>query len=452
MRHQPRLLFKRLVLVLLCISSLRTCLGFSGICNKAIGACECVPQWKGKWCHEFATLPVPASSDIKEANVTTWGGPATQRPIDSTYHIYASEMQANCGITSWMTNSQIVHFVAPAPTGPWTRQGVAKVGAPWAHCGSVASAPDGQLLMTRLFGNQQPRRCIENYKQDPAHQCCKGGASPCGMKHGCVAHEPVARYNCTNFRQANGYQCHTDRMICSGKDLCEGSDGQYNESLLLCQPLACTNNYADCSVAAAARCDADEQCHSFALNFKSWNTGQTPGTWRMTRAKFFAANGAGSLAQDSNWTTFVRGASRERRSAAVGVGNRSRYSSTFIDQLDRVQFNARVAADNALAALSDPDPSITENVQNTLIPAVIARHPNGPWEQTSLEVEGKVGYNIVAPWVFPNGTGFIVIEEPPLATIARAETWNSSVYKVLGWLLACLVAWLLGCLLACSLA
>ena len=188
------------------------------------------------------------------------------------------------------------------------------------------------------------------------------------MKHGCVARKPVARYNCSSFHPASGYTCYSDRTIDSersGSDLCEGTDGQYNGSSLLCQPLPCTNNYADCSVIAAARCDAHDQCRSFALNFRAWNTGQTPGTWRMTRGKFFAENS--KFLDDSNWTTFVR---------SVHVNNRShhRFSrNELANQPDRVHFNARVAAYNAKAAL--PDPKIVTNISR--IPAVVASHPNG---------------------------------------------------------------------------
>lgn len=37
---------------------------------------------------------------------------------------YVSEFLDGCGVTSWQTNSQIVHAVADTPYGPWTREGV----------------------------------------------------------------------------------------------------------------------------------------------------------------------------------------------------------------------------------------------------------------------------------------------------------------------------------------
>ena len=57
--------------------------------------------------------------DIKEPGVTTWGGQAVQH--GGEFHMFVSEYVGHCGITSWLTNSQTVRFVARTPKGPWTR-------------------------------------------------------------------------------------------------------------------------------------------------------------------------------------------------------------------------------------------------------------------------------------------------------------------------------------------
>jgi hypothetical protein len=62
-----------------------------------------------------------------------------------TYHMWAARMTAHCGIGSWLSNSEIVHAVADAPTGQFSVTGV--VWPVWAHEPSVARAPTGEYLM-----------------------------------------------------------------------------------------------------------------------------------------------------------------------------------------------------------------------------------------------------------------------------------------------------------------
>jgi hypothetical protein len=67
------------------------------------GECDCDPAWEGTQCERFAQLPTPSHSDIKETNVTTWGGGPLQRKVNGSFHMYVAEMVGSCGITTWQT-------------------------------------------------------------------------------------------------------------------------------------------------------------------------------------------------------------------------------------------------------------------------------------------------------------------------------------------------------------
>lgn len=66
-------------------------------------------------------------------------------------------MLGGCGITSWQSNSQVVHATAPTPLGPWRREPGVTLHV-WAHCPNAAVAPDGTVILPRLWCS--PRKCV----------------------------------------------------------------------------------------------------------------------------------------------------------------------------------------------------------------------------------------------------------------------------------------------------
>ena len=100
--------------------------------------------------------------------------------------MYASEMLGGCGLTSWQSNSQVIHAVAPSPFGPWEREGVTL--HTWAHCPSAAVSPGGVFILPRLWCSPIkypagiPGSCKAGVRTCLANgQCCRNGASPCGF-------------------------------------------------------------------------------------------------------------------------------------------------------------------------------------------------------------------------------------------------------------------------------
>ena len=106
----------------------------------AQGVCVCDVAWQGASCELLALQPTPAQSDYDaraSMGLSSWGASVVQLPSDEQrWHMYVSEFRDGCGVTSWQTNSQIVHVVGPSPMGPWRREGVALHA--WSHCGTVA--------------------------------------------------------------------------------------------------------------------------------------------------------------------------------------------------------------------------------------------------------------------------------------------------------------------------
>ena len=148
------------------------------------GVCDCDAAWKGDQCHELYQLPTSVTGDIKVENVSTWGAGTLQNKVDGKFHLYAAEFVGNCGVTTWLTNSQVVRYTASVPSGPWAREEV--VLPVWGHCASTALAPNGTVILWALNGKQTPKSGTDAWGN-----ACEGGASPCGFaKHGCGPDAP----------------------------------------------------------------------------------------------------------------------------------------------------------------------------------------------------------------------------------------------------------------------
>jgi hypothetical protein len=113
------------------------------------GFCECDVAWTGANCTELSVLPTNATSGLVDADargvhLSTWGGSVL---VDDygTWHMWAARMVGNCGIGSWLSNSEIVHATANSPTGKFAVDSV--VWPIWAHEPTVARAPSGEFVM-----------------------------------------------------------------------------------------------------------------------------------------------------------------------------------------------------------------------------------------------------------------------------------------------------------------
>jgi hypothetical protein len=91
----------------------------------ANSTCACYLPWDGADCGLLQFQPAPiagAYGDLPAPNnVTSWGGNAIYN--GSVWHGFFTEIGgASCGLIQWRTHSTVIHAVASAPEGPYTRQ------------------------------------------------------------------------------------------------------------------------------------------------------------------------------------------------------------------------------------------------------------------------------------------------------------------------------------------
>ena len=87
----------------------------NGVCLK--GTCKCDPGWHGNDCGVLAIKATPLGAGFQHPNTSSWGGSVIKGP--TKWHMYLSRMSESCGLTSWATNSEIVHAVSPTMVGPY---------------------------------------------------------------------------------------------------------------------------------------------------------------------------------------------------------------------------------------------------------------------------------------------------------------------------------------------
>ena len=144
----------RAIFFLLLIRSLFSCssredCSLNGSCSK--GVCKCFPGWDGPSCVTLLLGPTDVTSGLHDSSVSgahlsTWGGSVVVDPATGYYHMWASRMRGNCGIGTWLSNSEIVHAVSTG--GPAARYTTTRVVWPlWAHEPTVSRAPTGEFVM-----------------------------------------------------------------------------------------------------------------------------------------------------------------------------------------------------------------------------------------------------------------------------------------------------------------
>lgn len=82
-------------------------------------ACVCRTEWRGENCSQLSLLPALSGVAFKAPNTSSWGGSVAR--VGNLYFMALAEMQAECGLASWESNSAIRLAVAPSPEGPFER-------------------------------------------------------------------------------------------------------------------------------------------------------------------------------------------------------------------------------------------------------------------------------------------------------------------------------------------
>jgi hypothetical protein len=96
----------------------------AGECKDVVGThlCSCDPGWTGPFCSLLDLAPLPVGFKGGAWNSETsprssWG--AAPLKINGTYHGWFNELPGECGLSSWLPGSNIVHGVSDSPLGPF---------------------------------------------------------------------------------------------------------------------------------------------------------------------------------------------------------------------------------------------------------------------------------------------------------------------------------------------
>ena len=112
----------------------------NGVIN-AQGVCTCWGSWSGEVCDLLQTLPSlppPQAGYGQSPLVSSWGGNIVY--ADNLYHLFVAEMENNCTLNEWETNSACIHAISDSPLGPFTKIGVAV--PVWCHNPQILTLPN----------------------------------------------------------------------------------------------------------------------------------------------------------------------------------------------------------------------------------------------------------------------------------------------------------------------
>ena len=133
--------------------------------------CECATGFAGASCDTLVMESYHCGQGgLCLANgSTTWGG-SVVRADDGSFHMYAAMMTANRTMQAWLTNSVVLHAIAPSghPQGPYTPAGVALAPRPkpnfdsvMIHCPDVVRAPDGTFAIFYDGSSTPPGQVVD---------------------------------------------------------------------------------------------------------------------------------------------------------------------------------------------------------------------------------------------------------------------------------------------------
>lgn len=142
----------------------------NGVCTA--GVCQCDAAWTGPQCRVMNLKPSPRNGGYKHPNTSSWGGNAWRDPDTNVYHGFFSEFVNHCGLSTWGTNSRIVHAEATDPAGPYKFADEAL--PPQAHNAHIAYDATAKLFLLYHIHVPDPT-CV-----GPAYNCsrkCTNGST-----------------------------------------------------------------------------------------------------------------------------------------------------------------------------------------------------------------------------------------------------------------------------------
>lgn len=143
----------------------------NGIC--ANGRCVCDPEWLGPRCEWLNLLPTHRDHGYQPVNSSSWGGSLVRDPADGRIHMFAARITNNCGLTTWKTNSEIVHLTSESPLGPFQPEAPEPVVPRFSHNPVIHKNAEGRYLLYHIGCGSSPENC-------PNCARCVNGTTPKG--------------------------------------------------------------------------------------------------------------------------------------------------------------------------------------------------------------------------------------------------------------------------------
>ena len=147
------------------------------------GLCDCDVQWFGPTCGQLRVMPTfrnsgyrgggaGALADPSTADPTsTWGASIIGPDKSGIWHMMVARMSLSCGLTSWKTNSEVVHAVSSHPLGPYSPREPALVPR-FAHNPTIRQSATGAFFLYHIG-------CGQN-STFPVTRCTNGSTPDAG--------------------------------------------------------------------------------------------------------------------------------------------------------------------------------------------------------------------------------------------------------------------------------
>ena len=171
------------------------------------GCCVCDAWASGANCSRLNLAPAKPQNGLQLPGYHSWGGRALKDKATGLYHGYFSFMLGGCTLSSWTSNSALIHAVSSTPDGPFVPEGPSVYPQmpgvfvpPWAHSANVQYSEKDQLYLLWHIGPGG----VRNTGCNATGQCWNLTKGCVGKGHVLGSTEPRCWKNCSSSGVGQG--------------------------------------------------------------------------------------------------------------------------------------------------------------------------------------------------------------------------------------------------------